>query len=152
MTQTVQDVMTTELVLCDSSTSLTDAARMMRDQDIGDVLVTDGGELRGIVTDRDIVVRCVAEGSDISQSTLADACSAELISIAPDTSLDEAAQVMRDRAVRRLPVVDNGQAVGIVSLGDLAIERDPNSALDELLLPRSRQDRTGDDTTHRRSS
>ena len=101
MTQTVQDVMTTELVLCDSSTSLTDAARMMRDQDIGEVLVTDGGELRGIVTDRDIVVRCVAEGSDISQSTLADACSAELISIAPDTSLDEAAQVMRDRAVRR---------------------------------------------------
>ena len=75
MAQTIKDVMTTDLIGCDVSTSLVDAARVMRDRDIGDVLVTDNqGQLCGIVTDRDIVVRCVAEGGDMSQSTLADVC------------------------------------------------------------------------------
>lgn len=130
MAQTIKDVMTTDLIGCDVSTSLVDAARAMRDRDIGDVLVTDDqGQLCGIVTDRDIVVRCVAEGGDMSQSTLADVCSADVVSVSPDASLDEAAQMMRDLAVRRLPVVEAGKAVGIVSIGDLAIERDPDSAL-----------------------
>ena len=132
MTQTVQDVMTTELVACGSSTSLTEAAKLMRDHDIGDVLVTDDGELRGIVTDRDIVVRCVADGGDISRATLADACSAEIATVTPSTSVDEAAQMMRERAVRRLPVVENGKTVGIVSIGDLAIKNDPTSALADI--------------------
>ena len=132
MTQTVQDVMTTELVACGSSTSLAEAAKLMRDHDIGDVLVTDDGELRGIVTDRDIVVRCVADGGDISRATLADACSVEIASVTPGTSVDEAAQVMRQRAVRRLPVVENGKTVGIVSIGDLAIRNDPSSALADI--------------------
>ena len=132
MTQTVQDVMTTELVACASSTSLAEAAKLMRDHDIGDVLVTDDGELRGIVTDRDIVVRCVADDGDLSRATLADACSAEIASVTPSTSVDEAAQMMRERAVRRLPVVENGKAVGIVSIGDLAIRNDPSSALADI--------------------
>lgn len=133
MAQTIKEVMSTDLVACDASTSLTDAARMMRDQDIGDVLVNDAdGQLCGIVTDRDIVVRCVAEGGDISQSTLSDVCSTELASVSPDTSLEEAAQMMADLAVRRLPVVQDGKAVGIVSIGDLAIERDPDSALADI--------------------
>lgn len=132
MTQTVQDVMTTELVACGSSTSLAEAAKLMRDHDIGDVLVTDDGELRGIVTDRDIVVRCVADGGDVSRATLADACSAEIASVTPSTSVDEAAQLMRERAVRRLPVVENGKTVGIVSIGDLAMRNDPSSALADI--------------------
>ncbi len=132
MTQMVQDVMTTELVACGPSTSLVEAAKLMRDHDIGDVLVTDDGELRGIVTDRDIVIRCVADGGDISRATLADACSAEIASVTPSTSVDEAAQVMRERAVRRLPVVENGKTVGIVSIGDLAIKNDPSSALADI--------------------
>ncbi len=133
MAQTIKDVMTISLVACDASTSLTDAARVMRDQDIGDVLVNDAsGQLCGIVTDRDIVVRCVAEGGDMSQATLSDVCSTELASVSPDTSLEEAAQMMRDLAVRRLPVLQEGKAVGIVSIGDLAIERDPDSALADI--------------------
>ncbi len=129
MVQSVKDVMTTDLVSCDASTPLADAATLMRDRDIGDVLVTDGNTLRGIVTDRDIVVRCLAEGGDLSRATLADACSADLTTVEPDTGVDEAAKVMRDRAIRRLPVVEGGKAVGIVSIGDLAVTGDPKSAL-----------------------
>jgi CBS domain-containing protein len=88
--------------------------------------------LQGIVTDRDIVVRCVATGADVSQATLAEVCTDALVSVSPDTSIDEAAQMMREMAVRRLPVVERGQAVGIVSIGDLAIEREPRSALADI--------------------
>jgi CBS domain-containing protein len=101
----------------------------MRDRDIGDILVMEGERLQGIVTDRDIVVRCVADRGDISSATLADACSPELVAVSPDTEIREAARIMADRAVRRLPVVENGRPVGMVSLGDLAIEQDPQSAL-----------------------
>jgi CBS domain-containing protein len=104
----------------------------MRDQNIGDVLVTEGDRLRGIVTDRDIVVRCVTEGGDISQTRLINACSAELAFAGPDMSVDEAAELMGKKAVRRLPVVDNGRAVGIVSIGDLAVERAPTSVLGQI--------------------
>jgi CBS domain-containing protein len=130
MGQKIKDVMTTDVVACDASTPLTDAARLMRERDIGDVLVNDSrGQLRGIVTDRDIVVRGVADGVDVSRATLSDVCSANLASVTPDTGVDEAARMMRDMAVRRLPVVKDGKAVGIVSIGDLAIEREPKSAL-----------------------
>lgn len=129
MARTVRDVMTTRIVTCPASTSLPQAARIMRDENIGDVLVTDGDRLRGIVTDRDIVIRCVTEGGDISQAQLGNACSSELAFASPDMSIDEAALLMGKKAVRRLPVVDNGRAVGIVSIGDLAVERDPSSVL-----------------------
>jgi CBS domain-containing protein len=132
MARTVRDVMSTQLITCPASTSLPQAARIMRDQNIGDVIVTDGDRLRGIVTDRDIVVRCVTEGGDISQTQLVNACSADLTFASPDMSIDEAAQLMGKKAVRRLPVVDNGRAVGIVSIGDLAVERDPNSTLGQI--------------------
>lgn len=133
MVQTIRDVMTVDPVMCDPSTSLADAARLMRDRDIGDVLVGDSdGRVRAIVTDRDIVVRCVADGVDVSRATLWDACTDGIASVTPDTDVDTAAQIMRDMAVRRLPVVEDGRAVGIVSIGDLAIERDPNSALADI--------------------
>ena len=132
MARTVRDVMSTQLITCPASTSLPQAARIMRDQNIGDVLVTDGDRLRGIVTDRDIVVRCVTEGGDISQAQLGNACSPDLAFASPDMSIDEAAQLMGKKAIRRLPVVDNGRAVGIVSIGDLAVDRDPNSTLAQI--------------------
>ena len=124
MAQTIEDVMTRDPVMCDDSTSLADAARLMRDYDIGDVLVNDSeGRLCGIVTDRDIVVRCVAAGTDPTAATLAEMCTNELASVGPEATVDTAADMMRHMAVRRLPVVDRGQAVGIVSIGDLAIAR-----------------------------
>jgi CBS domain-containing protein len=129
MSQTVRDVMTTDLVTCPSSAPVMDAAGHMRDRNIGDVLVVDDGSVRGIVTDRDIVVRCVADGGDVRQATVGDVCTGDLTTVASDASIEEAARIMRDNALRRLPVVDDGRPVGIVTLGDLAIDADPSSAL-----------------------
>jgi CBS domain-containing protein len=129
MAQTVRDVMTTNLVTCPSSALVMDAAGHMRDRNIGDVLVVDDGSVRGIVTDRDIVVRCVAEGGDVRQAKVGDVCSADVTTVGSDATIEEAARLMRDNALRRLPVVDRGRPVGIVTLGDLAVDADPSSAL-----------------------
>lgn len=129
MALTVQDVMTTNPTVLGLDVPLRDAARVMRDGEIGDVLVADGDRLCGIVTDRDIVVRGLAQGVGVGSLTLADVCTTGLATVAPTDAASAAADVMRANAVRRLPVVRDGQVVGIVSLGDLAIDRDPNSAL-----------------------
>jgi CBS domain-containing protein len=129
MGQAIKGLMTTDLVTRPGSTSVQDGARLMRERDIGDILVMEGDRLQGIVTDRDIVVRCVADRGDVSAVTLADACSADLVTVTPDTEIDEAARIMAKRAVRRLPVVEDGRPVGVISLGDLAVARDPKSAL-----------------------
>ena len=101
--------------------TLYEAARIMRDEGIGDVLVTLGGRLCGMVTDRDIVVRGIAERRDATHTPLGEVCSADLVTIGPDEDVDTAARLMREQAVRRLPVVDEQQRpLGIVSLGDLA--------------------------------
>lgn len=137
MTQHVSDVMTRDPVTVEPQTSVTDVARMMRDENIGAVLVTEGDELRGLVSDRDLVVRAVAEGGDPGSTTVSSACSEDLVTVGPDDDLGHAVQVMREHSVRRVPVVDEGQhAVGIVSLGDLAIERDPDSALGDISAAR----------------
>jgi CBS domain-containing protein len=132
MPQSIREVMTADPVSLSATTSLTDAARRMRDEDIGDVLVSDGDRLRGVVTDRDIVVRAVAEGRDITSTTLADVCSTDVITVGPSDSVDDAVRMMSEHAVRRIPVVENGRPVGIVSIGDVAIERQPNSALADI--------------------
>jgi CBS domain-containing protein len=104
----------------------------MREQDIGAVLVTEGDQLRGLVTDRDLVVRLLAQGGDLRDKEVREACSEELVSVSPEDEIDRAVELMREHAVRRLPVVEGGHAVGIVSLGDLAVEREPGSALGEI--------------------
>ncbi len=136
MAASIQDVMTTDLVSCPTTATIADAAKLMRDHDIGDVLVTrDGGQLAGIVTDRDLVVRCLAQGA-AADTTLDRACSSEVSTLAPDSSIDDAVQLMRDQSLRRVPVVSDGRAVGIVTLGDLAMERDPNSTLGDISAAR----------------
>jgi CBS domain-containing protein len=77
-------------------------------------------------------VRVLAEGRDPNQTQLGDVCSREVATVSPDDDLTAAGDLMRDRAVRRVPVVENGKPVGIVSIGDLAIERDPDSALSHI--------------------
>jgi CBS domain-containing protein len=105
----------------------------MRANDIGDVIVVDdNGKLTGIVTDRDIVVRVVAEGRDPRATRLGDIASRELTVLAPDDPVERAVELMRERAIRRLPVVEQGKPVGIVSIGDLALDRDPDSALADI--------------------
>ncbi|MBT2411185.1 CBS domain-containing protein [Streptomyces sp. ISL-12] len=136
MTQYVRDIMTGDPVTVEPQTSVTAVARIMRDQNLGAVLVTDGDDLRGLVTDRDLVIRTLAEGGDPEQTTVAGACSDDLVTVRPDEELDHAVEVMREHAVRRVPVVDEGHPVGIVSLGDLAMERDPESALGDISVAR----------------
>lgn len=131
--QTVGSVMTKEVVYLPADTTLNEAARAMRERDIGDVVVTEGPELAGVVTDRDIVVRAVADGLDPTSTRLGEITSRDLVMIQDDASTSDAADLMRDRAVRRLLVCDpQRQLVGIVSLGDLAVRMDPASALGEI--------------------
>jgi len=101
----------------------------MRDSNIGDVIVVENDRVCGIVTDRDITIRGVAEGGNISHLKLADICSRVLTTVSPTDSVDDAVRLMGEKAIRRLPVVEGGKPVGIVSLGDLAFTQDPHSAL-----------------------
>lgn len=120
MAQKVRDVMTPEPAALPLDAPLTEAARLMRDQGVGGVLVTQAGRLCGVVTDRDIVVRAVAEGRDLHGTRLDQICSAGVVTIGPDDETDTAVRLMRERGVRRLPVVEEGRAVGIISLQDVA--------------------------------
>jgi len=133
MPERVSDVMTPDPVALTTDATLRDAATAMRDRDIGDVVVTKpDGSVCGLITDRDIVVRAIAEGRDPSSTTLEDFCSGDLVTVAPEDPVAAAIKAMEDHAVRRLPVMDNGSLVGIVSIGDLAVQRDPESALGEI--------------------
>jgi CBS domain-containing protein len=132
MAQQIRELMTQNPVSLPGTASVREAARAMRDADIGDVIVIENNQVCAIVTDRDIVVRLVAEARDPATTTLADICSHSLLTVSPTDSVEEAVRLMRTHAIRRLPVVEGGQPVGIVSLGDLAVERDPGSALGEI--------------------
>ncbi|GAA2274557.1 CBS domain-containing protein [Nonomuraea roseoviolacea subsp. roseoviolacea] len=131
MAKTVADIMTARPAAVEAEQPVSVAAALMRDNDAGAVIVNDNGRVSGIITDRDIAVRVVA--ADKGPGTpVREACSPSVETVGPDTSLDQAVQLMRTNAVRRLPVVEGGKAVGIVSLGDLAMERDPESALGDI--------------------
>ncbi|MEV0181727.1 CBS domain-containing protein [Streptomyces sp. NPDC050625] len=136
MTQKVREIMTTDLVTVDPLTSVINVAQLMRRDDVGDVLVVDEGRLVGVVTDRDLVVRVMAEGGNVGNHTVASACSKDMVTVAPDDDVDQVIGLMREWAVRRVPVVEGDRPVGIVSLGDLAIERDPRSALGDISAAR----------------
>jgi CBS domain-containing protein len=112
--------------------SLVEAAQLMRAQDIGDVLVADGDLLVGVVTDRDITVRAVAEGADPLTVNAETVCTPDPVCVGPDDEVATAVRLMRRHAVRRLPVVEDGRPLGVVSLGDLAISQDPESALADI--------------------
>lgn len=125
--------MSPQVVYLPAETPIDEAARAMRERDIGDVVVTEGAQLAGVVTDRDIVIRAVADRRDPTSTTLGDVASRDLVMIQQDASPGEAAQMMRDRAVRRLLVCDNDRRlVGVVSIGDLAVQMDPDSALGKI--------------------
>jgi CBS domain-containing protein len=133
MAECIRDVMTTNPETLPESTTVREAAEAMRANDIGDVVVVDdNGQLSGILTDRDIVVRVVAEGRDPRTTRIGDIASRDLTAVSPDDPVDRAVQLMRDKAIRRLPAVDKGKPVGIVSIGDLALDRDPGSALADI--------------------
>ncbi|MEU5946360.1 CBS domain-containing protein [Micromonospora sp. NPDC047465] len=129
---TVGEFMTTRLVTMDGNDTLTAAAQEMRDSAIGDVVVTDGDDVIGIVTDRDITVRGVAENMDPNTTPLNRITSKDVITVSQYDDAVAAADLMRTYAVRRLPVIDGGRLVGLVSMGDLAVEREPQSVLADI--------------------
>ena len=101
----------------------------MRDQAIGDVLVKHATGPLGIVTDRDITTRVVANGRDAQRVTVGDVCSTALTTVDVDTPVEQVIALMSSQAVRRIPVMEGERPIGIVSLGDLAVDRDGCSAL-----------------------
>ncbi|RKN46366.1 CBS domain-containing protein [Micromonospora endolithica] len=129
----VSDVMTKQVIYLSAETPLDEAARVMKEADIGDVVVTEGATLAGMLTDRDIVVRAVAERSDPGTTTIGSIVTREVVMIEQHCTAQEAASLMRERGVRRVLVCDSDRKlVGIVSLGDLAMQLDPQSALSEI--------------------
>lgn len=118
----VRKIMTADPVCVEPDTTLEEIATLMKEQDIGAVPVVEEGELCGIVTDRDIVVRCIAAGQDATECTAEDVMSTDMQSLSPDAAVDEAARLMGDLQIRRLPVVEKGRLVGMVSLGDVAVK------------------------------
>ena len=127
----IRDVMTPNPRCVSPDDSIQSAAQIMRDEDTGAVPVCDDGRAVGIVTDRDIVVRAIAEGQ--VNRPVRDIATREIISATPDMSTREAAELMSEHQVRRLPVVDGNRLVGIVSLGDLAVKEAKDSRIGDTL-------------------
>jgi CBS domain-containing protein len=132
MAQSISEVMTPNPVTIPADMSAVNAAELMRDRDIGDVIVMEQNRVVGIITDRDIVVRVVASGQEPAKAKLADICSKELHTVKPTDPVEAAINLMREKAVRRILVVEDDSPVGIVSIGDLAVERDRQSALGDI--------------------
>ena len=128
----VRDVMSPRPRMLRAEATISEAAEVMRREDIGDVIVVDADRLYGMLTDRDIVVRVLAEGQDPSQTRIGDVCSRELTTISPEESVGQAVRLMREKAIRRLPVVEHDKVVGMLTIGDIAVERDSRTALADI--------------------
>ena len=126
MTQ-VREVMTSNPTSCSSQDSVADAARAMAQEDVGPIPVVEGERLVGLLTDRDIVVRVVAEGRDPQSTTVGEVASSDLATVTPDEDLDRALQLLAERRVRRLPVVEGERLVGIIAQADVARQGDDSS-------------------------
>lgn len=132
MPQTVNEVMTADPRTVAPEDSLADAARHMREGDVGAVVVVQDGRASGIVTDRDIVVRAIADGRDPNTTRVADVASEATLTVTPEQHATEAARLMREHDIRRLVVVQDGRPAGVVSIGDLAVALDDRSALADI--------------------
>jgi CBS domain-containing protein len=132
MAQSIQELMTPDPQTIPADATLQDAAREMKSDDIGAVLVEDNGNIAGILTDRDIVVRAIAEGRDPSSIKVGEIASRDVKTLTPNSSVEDAIKIVREQNVRRIPVVEDGRPAGIVSIGDLAVERDSDSALADI--------------------
>ena len=116
----IRDVMTSNPAAAEPSTTVVEAAKVMAAEDVGPIPIVEGDRLVGVVTDRDLVVRVLAEGRDPSSTTIGEIASSDLVTVQPDADLSEAVELMSRRQVRRLMVVENGRLVGIVAQADVA--------------------------------
>ncbi|MBH9968455.1 CBS domain-containing protein [Rossellomorea oryzaecorticis] len=132
---TLKEIMTKDVETCTLLDNVYEVAVKMKEYNVGSIPIVDGEKIVGVITDRDIVTRCIAEKHPAS-SKVEDIMSKELITIAPDSDAAQAAQLMADKQIRRLPVVEGGRLVGVVSLGDFAIreslEAQASIALEEI--------------------
>jgi len=129
----VSDIMSPRVISVASTATVREAAEQMTRNDVGDVLIVDNGRVHGMVTDRDLVIRVLADGRSPDTTTAAEVCSTNLIAVSPDMTVEEAVLLLRQHAVRRLPVIGpDSQPMGFVSIGDLAVSEDPDSALADI--------------------
>ena len=132
MANSINEVMTHDPRTVSADSSLTDAARFMRDDDVGALVVEREGSIAGIVTDRDIVVGAVADGRDPSSTNVGDVATQNVVTVTPDQGVDEVRRLMREHDVRRIVVEQDGRAAGIVALGDLAVDGDAEQELTDI--------------------
>src|SRR5919205_187096 len=126
MANSIREAMTSNPCSIDATQTVAYAARMMRDEDVGVAPIVEGDKLVGVLTDRDVAVRVVAEGRDPESTTVAEVASKDVVTIDPQQDLDEALRLMAKHQVRRLPVVEeDGRLVGVVAQADIAREADP---------------------------
>ena len=134
----IKDVMSRHIATVGEETTIADTAVLMEEYDIGVVPVVEQKQLLGVVTDRDIVLRCVAKGKDITQTKVKEVMSKNMVSVSPDQPLDMALQAMAGRQVKRLAVTDQGKLAGVISLSDIARIRSSTEtswALTEISMP-----------------
>lgn len=134
----IRQLMTTDVSTAEPETTLEEIATIMRNDDVGAVPVVENDELIGIITDRDLVIRCIAEGKDPSATRADDILTDEIETIEPDADVQKAAELMSRKQIRRLPVVENGRLVGMLSIGDLAVKQQDDSMSGDTLQKVSR--------------
>jgi CBS domain-containing protein len=143
MARSVRDTMTGNPRSINASASVVEAAQLMRQEHIGSLPITDDEQLIGMITDRDIAMRVVAEAADEVKTSVGDVSSRDVITVEPDRDLDEALQLMARHQVRRLPVVENGKLVGIVAQADIALsENEKTGKLVEAISEPSDRERS----------
>lgn len=138
---TIQECMTTSVATVSSNQTVKEAAELMSQNNVGSIPVVDNGQLKGIITDRDITLRTTAEGND-SNTLVSQVMTTNLVSGHTNMSTEEAAKVMAQHQIRRLPIVENNQLVGIVALGDLATNQMSDEAAGHALTNISEPNKT----------
>jgi CBS domain-containing protein len=121
MTLKIKEIMTTDVRAISATDSISEAANIMKQLDVGAVPVLDNHILVGMITDRDLVLRAVAEGKN-SDERVSTIMTKDITSVTPDMDVHKVADIMASKQIRRVPIVDNGRLVGIVSIGDMAVE------------------------------
>jgi CBS domain-containing protein len=129
VTTMLRDIMSPAPACMAPADTVSAAAKVMAERGVGTVVVLTDGQLRGLLTTRDITVRVLAENRDPQTTRIGEICSTDVAVLGPDDNVDQAAQLVRERAVRRIPVLRDGVPVGVVSIGDLALEKAGSSAL-----------------------
>lgn len=135
----LKDIMTSDIASLNQMSTVQDAALLMAKHNVGSIPICDNQKIIGIVTDRDIALRSVAEGSDSTKRTVGDIMTKDIVTGTPSMNVHEAAKIMSEKQIRRIPVVENNNLVGMVSLGDISVQPElqdnAEKALSNISLP-----------------